>query len=197
MAFIAFLGCDGSGKSAVIEGSRALLESRGIPVITGHWRPVAFASGGQGATGNNAEDPHGIPPRGVIGSIAKLAWLWCNWWAAWHRHLRAASQQGMVLYDRYHIDLIADPRRYRYGGPGWLARLATKLMPQPDQVVFLDASPEVLLSRKQEVSAASLEKSRAAYLQIAGSHPRFRIVDASRPLEVVIADVVQGLPSTN
>ncbi|RYG98897.1 MAG: thymidylate kinase [Alphaproteobacteria bacterium] len=194
MAFIAFLGCDGSGKSAVIAGVRTALEAQGVRVTTGHWRPVAFSNGNQLGAQGNADDPHGIPPRGTLSSIAKLAWLWCNWWAAWCRQLGKEARSGMVLYDRYHIDLTADPRRYRYGGPDWLARLASKLMPQPDQVVYLDASPEVLLSRKREVSTESLEKNRATYLRIAKGHSRFRIVDASRPLEKVIGDVVDGLP---
>ncbi len=129
--------------------------------------------------------------------MIKLAWLGCHWWIAWIRHLRVESRRDIVLYDRYHIDLTADPLRYRYGGPLWLARVASRLMPQPDQVVFLDASPEVLLSRKREVSAASLQKSRKFYLSLAESHPQFRIVDASQPLEDVIKEVVYGLPNVS
>ncbi len=97
----------------------------------------------------------------------------------------------MVLFDRYHADLLVDPRRYRYGGPMALARLASRLMPQPDVVVFLDAEPEVLLARKQEVSREALATAREKYLVLAASHPRFRVVDASQPLEKVIEDVLK------
>ena len=62
-----------------------------------------------------------------------------------------------MLFDRYHGDLLVDPRRYRYGGPMSLARLIVRFMPQPDLVFFLDATPEILLARKQEVSHAALE----------------------------------------
>ena len=62
-------------------------------------------------------------------------------------------------------------------------------MPQPDLVFFLDAAPEVLLSRKQEVSLEALEKSRAAYLKLAASHSRFRIIDASCPPDQVVEEV--------
>ena len=189
MPFIAFLGCDGSGKTAVIEGVSALLEAEGHKVNRGHWRPRLFATSSS-STQSAADDPHSQVPRGFASSILKLVWLWLNWWAAWLRYLRRDNRHGFVLFDR---DLIVDPKRYRYGGPLIFAKAASRLMPQPDQVIFLDASPEVLLSRKQEVSPESLERSRADYLLLARAHPRFRVVDASRPLTEVVADVMGGL----
>lgn len=192
MALICFLGCDGSGKSAVIAGMAERLEKQGVVVTRGHWRPVALggeraAAGGQGNVA--ADDPHGQVPRGMVSSILKLGWLWLNWWVAWFRFLGKQSEQGVVLFDRYHADLLIDPRRYRYGGPMWLARLASRLMPQPDVVIFLDAEPEVLLARKQEVGREALVRSREAYLKLAASHERFRVVDASQPLEDVVEEV--------
>ena len=192
MSFIAFLGCDGSGKSAVIQGITEQLETKGHPVTLGHWRPKPFASSsGSSAT---ADDPHGQVPRGFVSSILKLGWLWLNWRVAWFQHLRRDSRKSFVLFDRYHGDLLADPRRYRYGGPLWLARLASRLMPQPDRVIFLDAAPEVLLSRKQEVGIEALAASRAAYLALAQTNPQITIIDAGQPLGKVIADVLKMLP---
>jgi thymidylate kinase len=189
--FLSFLGCDGSGKSAVIAGVTERLEKQGVVVTRGHWRPVAF--GGENSEGARvtADDPHGQKPRGMVSSVLKLGWLWLNWWVGWFRFLGKQSEAGVVLFDRYHADLLVDPRRYRYGGPMALARLASRLMPQPDVVVFLDAEPEVLLARKQEVSREALATAREKYLVLAASHPRFRVVDASQPLEKVIEDVLK------
>ena len=186
MPFIAFLGCDGSGKSAVIQGVAQRLESTGQRVTLGHWRPRPFAASGANLSAA-ADDPHGQAPRGLAGSLLKLGWLWLNWWVAWLRYLRRDSRRGFVLFDRYHGDLLVDPRRYRYGGPSWLARLASRWMPQPDLVIFLDAEPEVLLSRKQEVGRDSLEIARRDYLKFCDRSARCRIIDASQPLETVIS----------
>lgn len=185
--FIAFLGCDGSGKSAVLDRVTELARASGLEVYRGHWRPRAIgAAAGQEA---DASTPHDQVPRGQVSSVIKLGWLWANWWIGWNKHLRAQSKRGLVLFDRYHADLLVDPRRYRYGGPTVLARLASKLMPQPDLVFFLDAPPEVLLSRKQEVSHEALARSRATYLKLAATHPRFRVIDASRSLDEVVDEV--------
>lgn len=192
--FLCFLGCDGSGKSAVIAGVTELLRKHDVVVTQGHWRPAAVGSSGNGAA---ADDPHGQIPRGGIGSALKLVWLWLNWWGGWWRFLRRASASGVVLFDRYHADMLVDPRRYRYGGPMWLARLASRMMPQPDMVIFLDAEPEVLLSRKREVSGEALAAARGKYLDLCASHPRFKIIDASQPLENVIEEAVGILNSAS
>jgi thymidylate kinase len=191
MPFIAFLGCDGSGKSAVIRGVAELLEAEGHTVTLGHWRPKPFVSS-SGGTPSAADDPHGQQPRGLTSSILKLGWLWLNWWVAWFQYLRRNSRKGFVLFDRYHGDLLADPRRYRYGGPLWLAHLASRLMPQPERVIFLDAPPAVLLTRKQEVSEEALTRGRAAYLEMATRSQQIRVVDAGQPLAVVIDTVLNA-----
>lgn len=188
MPFVAFLGCDGSGKSSVINGVSARLAETGQPITRGHWRPVAL---GHRNTGAGADNPHGLEPRGMLASLLKLCWLWLNWRLAWHRGLRAASTHGIVLFDRYHADLLVDPQRYRYGGPRAIARLACSLMPQPDLVVFLDAEPGLLWQRKQEVDPQALAKARAAYLALAACDLRIRVVDASQPLDAVIDTVLR------
>ena len=191
--FLSFLGCDGSGKSAVIAGLTERLGQQKISVIHGHWRPVATPLEASDKSIATAKDPHGQMPRGTPTSILKLGWLWLNWWLGCWRFLHKASRDGVVLFDRYHADLLVDPRRYRYGGPLWLARLASKWMPQPDIVIFLDADPDVLLSRKQEVPREALEASRQKYLALCASHSRFKIVDASQPLDQVIEEVLKAV----
>lgn len=190
MAFYAFLGCDGSGKSAVISQVTSKLRATDIEVTCGHWRPVAFSDETTGSALLTADDPHGQTPRGQLGSIAKLGWLWLNWWVGWFRRLGKKHSTGVILFDRYHGDLLVDPKRYRYGGPMSLAGIASRCMPQPDRVFFLDADPDVLLSRKQEVGRETLELSRQRYLELTKSHPRFRVVDASQPLDDVVHDVM-------
>lgn len=170
-----------------------LLESEGFEVSCGHWRPKAFATESGEAALASADDPHGQTPRGAVSSLLKLGWLWLNWWLGWWKSLRKARRDGFVLFDRFHGDLLVDPRRYRYGGPMWAARLATSWMPQLDLVVFLDAEPDVLLSRKQEVSKGALEQSRKRYLALCEKHPHFVVVDASRPLENVVEVVLRQI----
>lgn len=193
MSFLAFLGCDGSGKSTVLQHVADRLRSEGYTVTCEHWRPKAFTTGKSDSALASAEDPHGQIPRGALSSLLKLGWLWLNWWLGWCKDLRNARREGFVLFDRFHGDLLVDPRRYRYGGPMWAAKLACRWMPQPDRVVFLDAEPDVLLSRKQEVSLEALEHSRARYLALCKSNDSYRVIDASQPLNIVVENVLKEI----
>jgi thymidylate kinase len=193
MLFFSFLGCDGSGKSAVIRGLKERLSNDDVTVITGHWRPRAFSRETAAEGLVVADNPHGEAPRGYLSSILKLGWLAVNWWVGWIRLRSKLGNSGVLMFDRYHADLLVDPRRYRYGGPAFLARLTCALMPQPDRVFFLDADPDVLLSRKQEIGKEALMAAREKYLALCKTNSRFIVIDASQPLEDVVASVLAHL----
>jgi hypothetical protein len=134
--------------------------------------------------------PHSRSPRSFVGSLAKaVAWV-LDYTLGYHVKVRPAlARSTLVLFDRYLVDALVDPRRYRYGGPRWVLQLAWSLIPKPDLVILLDAPPEVLRARKQEVSLPETERQRRAYLELVQMLPNGHIVDAAQPLDEVVAAV--------
>jgi thymidylate kinase len=94
-----------------------------------------------------------------------------------------------VLHDRHLVDALVDPKRYRYSGPMWLLRLIWWFVPRPDLIILLDAPPEVLQARKQEVSFEESARQRKAYRSLVGRMVNGHIVDAARPLDEVVRAV--------
>ena len=82
-----------------------------------------------------------------------------------------------------------DSKRIRYGGPAWLLRVLARIVPHPDLVILLDAPPDVLWSRKQEVAFDEVVRQREGYLEIARRLPFATIVNAAQPIGDVIRDV--------
>src|SRR5262245_49474187 len=185
---VAVLGPDGCGKSTVIERMTADLAPAFRRTRRLHLRPRVLA--GRKADSHTVTDPHGLPPRGRVVSLAKLAHFLVDYVAGYAFHiLPAAWRSTLVVFDRYYHDLLVDPRRFRYGGAMALARWTAKRVPEPDLWVLLDAPAEVLQTRKREVPSAESERQRRAYLELACGFSNAAVVDASQPLERVVAEV--------
>lgn len=133
-------------------------------------------------------DPHGKAPRSALLSLTKIfVWVIEEWYARWF----VEERDALLICDRYYHDLLVDPLRYRFGAPLWTARLVGRLMPEPNLWILLDALPEVLRARKQEVTPEETSRQCRAYREFVSGRRRHEIIDASQPLEKVIEDTEQ------
>jgi thymidylate kinase len=183
---VAVLGPDGSGKTSVGDAVELRLAPAFRRVGREHFLPWWLR------TRRNAgpvTDPHGAPPRGPVSSTLKLAYYLAEAWLGHALRVWPAKVRStLVLFDRHYHDLRVDPRRYRYGGPMWLARLVGRLIPKPDIFVLLDLPAEVAHARKPEVELAEAHRLRQRYLELARELGA-NVVDASRPLDEVVREV--------
>lgn len=115
----------------------------------------------------------------------------------WYRYLVAGYfvRRGFVVlldrhftYDYYHFDI--NPEN---GRPSLKRRLNGFLLkhtlPDPDLVICLDAPAEVIFKRKGEFSVEYIESRRRQYRSLESIAKNFALVDANRPLEVVVQNV--------
>lgn len=160
--------------------------------------PTGQAADGQAASGTTSGE------RGILGSIVGgarrslrlVAWMGEEWYRAVvvRRHVQAGK---LVICDRHFVcDYYAADIAPRGGRPllrrihGW--QLA-HLYPRPDLVLVLDAPVEVLRARKQEDPVAVLAQRRADYLVLKDALPNVLVIDATQPLEVVVAEAAAAI----
>jgi thymidylate kinase len=190
---VVFLGADGSGKSTVID---RVVRSPGPAfwqTARFHLRPPLRKRKRQGM-GSGAQafvtEPHAQPLRGRISSLAKLALWWVSYTFGYVRDVfPRLTRSALVVFDRYYHDILVDTKRYRYQGPLWPARLVGKVVPRPHLFILLDAPPEVLFDRKQEVTFEEVVRQREEYLNLVRGLENGHIVDASKPLDEVVSEV--------
>ena len=176
---VAVLGPDGVGKSTLLSGIESLLAPAVRRVEFLHLRPGVLPA--RGAVDSDSSVPYVRPDFGAVTSILKLAYLLLDyslgyWLRLWPKLLAST----LLLCDRYYLDVVADPRRYRYGGPPWLPGLAAALVAGPDLYVVLSADTDVVQLRKAEVSPEITASQNNAYALLSGRRrDHVALVDAS------------------
>lgn len=181
---IVFLGPDGSGKSSVIKALSQSIEN----TVRFHLKPDLFrgAKNTQGAV----TEPHAKPTYGIFTSILKIFYYLLEYSLGYHIKVKTLiGQSKLVLFDRYFHDVLVDPRRYRYGGPIWLVRWISRLIPQPDLFILLDAPAEIFHARVQEVHFSETKAQRERYLELINKLSNGIIVNVAQPLEDVVSYV--------
>lgn len=188
---IVLLGPDGVGKSSVIDAVRTDLRGAfGGEARPGSFAPSFFGGRAEAVRLRSKKGPHALPPRSLLASLLKGAFWVLYYSLGYYVTIRPAlARNALMINDRYLVDTLVDQRRYRYGGPGWLLRLAWRLARKPHLVILLDAPAEVIQSRKREVPFAETARQRESYRRLVERMPNGEVVDAARPLPEVVASV--------
>jgi thymidylate kinase len=207
---VALVGPDGVGKTTI---AKRLVQASALPArylylgpnpesashllpITRWWverarrRAASEATTGRRANGRSALSALRAVLGGIHGVVQQALDQGYRHWVA-----RGFLRRGyMVVLDRHlWLDYQPAPEPGRRA-PALRQRarraLYRALSPVPDLVICLDAPPERVLERKQELSQVQLEERRLQYRALDGKVRRFVLVDASRDIDAVLGDVM-------
>ena len=186
--WIAFLGPDGVGKSAVIQELQRQLQDAFGEVILFHFRP-GFRR--QAAGRPAVTCPHAQRPRGLMLSLGKLIYWLIDCWYGYLFVIRPGKQShDLVIFDRYYPDILIDPLRYRLPRRCQrFARWVTTWAPRPDLYVLLDAPSEIVQQRKSELPLAESHRQRVAYLKMFERIDHKLLVNASYPVDEIARNI--------
>ncbi len=172
---ITFSGVDGAGKSTVIEKVANMIEKQiRKPVVILRHRPSilpilsALAQGKEKAAKNVADR---LPRTGnntsVIASIFRFLYYYSDYFfGQFIVAVRYTMRGYVVIYDRYYFDFMTDAKRSNIVLSEKLSGLGYLFLLKPRFNFLLFADPEEILSRKQELDAATIKMLTARYQKL-------------------------------
>jgi hypothetical protein len=125
-------------------------------------------------------------PWGVSG--AKVLYLFGESLVGWVVQAWPFTRRGgCLIIERGWWDLAVDPARYRLRPNTRLIRALGRLLPRSDLLIVLEGPPELLVSRKAEVSEPELGRQIRAWRECVPSRQPRVYLDVSLPLDDVVS----------
>ncbi len=186
---VVLVGPDGVGKTTV---ARCLADQIQGPVTYFHFRPPILSALPTRPPDSQAPSPGKHVGRGsrVLG-WARLGRNLVRFWVGYLLRIRPQLRLGgTVIADRWAYGYLVQPAPLKYFGPLRLARLALRLMPQPDLVANLAASPETIHTRKRELSMEAIQAELDLWERLPGP---VKTYDAEQPPQDVAAAIIEDL----
>jgi len=171
---VSFTGPDGSGKTTVIELLIKHLQVN--PPVLFHFRPTLLPNLGEvGAKAGvvkevdrNFDRPHRGKSNNPLNSLLRLGFYMCDYIGGYYvKIMPLRYRKHIVFFDRHFTDMIADGERSSiFLDFRWICALRT-LVPRCQYNFLFRVAPERILSRKQELTMAAIQKiyTRLDYLQ--------------------------------
>lgn len=181
---LSVVGPDGAGKTTLID---ALVERplSGHPVMTIRRVGVLWR---RTIPNVPVTEPHKDPPYSVVLSAGKVAYLYVDYLLGWVLRVRPfVKRGGFVILQRGWWDQAVDPLRYRLRTSPRLLWMLGRLLPKPDLLLILEASPEVVFARKTELSMDELTRQQQVWRKELPRAQRRVYLDAGKPAPTVLA----------
>lgn len=162
---ISFSGVDGAGKTTIMDNTEKLLKEKyKEKIIRLRHRPQilpilsSYKYGKEEAEKRAAETmPRTGSNKSGIGSLVRFIYYYLDYLLGQFVIYFKYTMRGYtILYDRYYFDFIVDFRRSNININPAIPKFLFNFVFKPNINIFLYASPEVILKRKQELPSEEI-----------------------------------------
>ena len=191
---VLLIGIDGAGKTTFARGLCGAVPHQQCRYF--HWIP-SLADAPIFPWPSFTDQPRHRTRSGAVSSSFRLLRNLFRARIAWMFRVRPLVKGGaLVLMDRFVANYWLDALSVRWNGPAWLLRWFYRLVPKADVMLILDAEPEVLATRKGELTLPEITAQRERLHALPALGKRSITLDAKQPPDAVIREALAKLGSS-
>lgn len=202
---VVLLGPDGVGKSTTARSLSALPESRlpfgDVKHVTYYHRIlpppgqiIPRLLGRPNKSQRDRTQPHSVPTLSASKSLLVSVYYVIDFKLCeifWKR--KELGHMNLIVNDRHPLEIDVDPRRYRYSQRNWMTRWMSRMAPQPDIAIVLDAPADVIQQRKQELTFEETLRQLRSFRRLAETFKHGYVIDSTQPIEKVLNDIIAAI----
>lgn len=200
---VVFLGCDGSGKSTIInavkDDFRRSFSKNDIKYF--HWRPnllIPIRNIKSKKQENNdtkqITDPHQKKPYSKTLSLFKFLYYFTDYILGnIFKVYPAKIKSKFIIFDRYYYDYFIDLKRYRMDLNINIISFLNKFVSKPDITFILIGNPEKIQERKKEITIEETKKQINMLIKFKKEFNNYVIVDVNKPIDDVVYSVNKNI----
>ena len=185
---ISFLGVDGSGKSLQVDN----LKNSSFRLF---FRKVIIYHLFTLQTKQNTKKviPY-LKSYGYFFSFLKILFLFFKFLRFYFvKVFFLKVKSTLIINDRSHLDVIIDPHRYGIFFHISFLKLLFKIFPKPDLSIYLDAKPDTILKRSNELSKNLVEKNLIKYQKNLKNKKNIFFINSNKSSSKIKNDISQIL----
>lgn len=197
--FVVVLGPDGSGKSTIANLVMTNICDGYRKSHRFHWRPGCMPKLGRAKKSDGAIEVLGVDSNApdmeykygvTVSAIRYMYYLLDFIIGADILISMRRIKSTVIVAERYYYDYFVHPARYAFKLPGWIFKLGFIFVRKPDLLILLDNDPDVIWSRKKELTKAEIERQIIAYREQVKKHKHGLFIKTDNSPEEVSRRVV-------
>lgn len=190
---VVLLGPDGSGKSTIAKLTleRVSGSFHGEKLL--YWRPFLLPPIGRLKIWDAQEEsqinprPHDHPRQNRYKSLLRFIYYLFDYVIGYPIKVYWGKvKKKIIIFDRYYYDYLVDMQRYQFNIPKWLPKFFLPIIPSPDITIYLDAEPEELIRRKQELPLREVQRQIYEFRKIILTIPNSYSITTNKPVEDIV-----------
>ena len=199
---MSFTGPDGSGKTTILEIVENELSQIFREVKVNHFRPTVIPriaeifnkAGLKKEVDKDYSNPHRGGKTGRLSSLVRLFYYIFDYIYGYRKIVKPVLfRRGVVIFDRYYTDIVADSKRSRINIP-WKVIMSLKfLIPNMKYNFLVYVEPDNILARKQELTKEQILDIYERLDYILENDKSYIKIDNNQDVNIAVSNILNHI----